>query len=115
RPGKASGNYKSNAGPYLMAWHIGTEWDPEMVLRTNKLHADMDHYNGRHFRAGEEATPFESWLAELIDYTAQLEREHGWEHPMTFTNWVTTDPLPHPGEPLRHEDMASVNPELIQP
>nr|WP_255688599.1 hypothetical protein [Pontibacillus sp. HN14] len=107
--GKASGTYESNAAPYLVAWHLGTEWDPKMVQQTNKLHAGEDPFEGERFQATEQANPFESWLAELLDYTAQQERTHGWEHPMTFTNWVTTDPLKHSEEPLIMEDKVSVD------
>ncbi|MGI6186534.1 MAG: hypothetical protein ACOYIL_08635, partial [Brevibacillus sp.] len=114
RQGKASGTYTANAGPYLLGWHIGTEWDPEMVSQTNRVRRQEPMYHGRHFQAAPAATPFESWLAEMLDYTAQLEAKRGWQHPVTFTNWVTTDPLSHPGEPIIHEDMVSVDPTHIQ-
>lgn len=114
-PGESGGKYTANAGPYLMGWHIGTEWDPEMVDNTNKVHAGTEPYQGKHFAAVAEASPFESWLAELVDQTAELERSYGWEHPITFTNWVTTDVLEHPGEPLFEEDMASVDATHIEP
>ncbi|WP_232299523.1 hypothetical protein [Pontibacillus chungwhensis] len=107
--GKASGTFDTNAAPYLLAWHLGTEWDPKMVQNTNKTHEGEDVFKGESFRATNEANPFESWLSELLDYTAQLEKEKGWQHPMTFTNWVTTDPLEHPEEPLIMEDRVSVD------
>lgn len=113
--GHASGEYKVNAGPYVAAWHIGTEWDPQMVVNTNELHHDMKPYEGKHFRAKEGASPFESWLAEMLDVAAEAERSYGWEHPITFTNWVTTDPLTHPGEPTLEEDMVSVDAMMIEP
>ncbi|GIP48016.1 hypothetical protein J53TS2_16070 [Paenibacillus sp. J53TS2] len=115
QPGTSGGKYTANAGPYLMAWHIGTEWDPEMVDNTNRKHAELPPYQGQHFTATDEASPFESWLAELVDDTAQKERAYGWEHPITFTNWVTTDVLQHPGEPLFEEDLASVDATHIRP
>ncbi|NKI24339.1 hypothetical protein HFN20_24545 [Paenibacillus dendritiformis] len=115
KPGTAGGEYKQNAGQYLMAWHLGTEWDPAMVDNTNRLHKDVKPYQGSRFQATEKASPFESWLAEMIDHAAELERRYGWQHPMTFTNWVTTDVLTHPGEPLFQEDMASVDARHIQP
>lgn len=116
QPGASGGKYRANAGPYLMAWHIGTEWDPEMVDNTNTLYASsISPYQGKHFSALEKASPFESWLAELIDQTAELEAGYGWQHPMTFTNWVTTDVLEHPGEPLFEEDLASVDATHIEP
>ena len=98
-----------------MAWHVGTEWDPAMVDNTNAQHADVPQYKGVHFSASPEASPFENWLAELLDHTAVLEKKYGWEHPMTFTNWVTTDVLDHPGEPLYEEDLVSVDARHIQP
>lgn len=115
KKGSASGKYTVNAGKYLMAWHIGTEWDPAMVDNTNRLHEDMPRYEGAYFSAVEGASPFESWLASMLDHTAAAERKYGWEHPITFTNWVTTDVLEHPGEPLFEEDMVSVDARHVQP
>ena len=114
-PGKAHGKYTANAGPYLMAWHIGTEWNPQMVAETNAKHAGDAGYAGAHFRTAPGASPFERWLAELLDLVAAEERKRGYEHPAAFTNWVTTDPLHHPGEPTHEEDMVSVDPTRIEP
>ncbi|MEW9669927.1 hypothetical protein [Ammoniphilus sp. 3BR4] len=113
--GKASGTYIYNAGPYLMGWIIGTEWDPKMVKATNELHADVPDYKGTYFRSKPGAHPFEKWLAEMADITAEAEANHGWQHPIAFSNWVTTDPLQHPGEPLIEEDMVSLDPLHIEP
>lgn len=113
--GKASGTYLFNAGPYLMGWIIGTEWDPKMVHETNEKHADAPDYRGTHFRSKPGAKPFEKWLAEMVDITAKTEVEHGWQHPIAFSNWVTTDPLEHPGEPLIEEDLVSVDPLHVEP
>ncbi|WP_425281268.1 hypothetical protein [Paenibacillus cellulositrophicus] len=115
KQGSASGEYKANAGKYLMAWHLGTEWDPGMVKNTNKVHSDVKAYQGKYFSGTKDAAPFENWLASLLDYTAEQEEHYGWEHPVTFTNWVTTDVLSHPGEPLFEEDMASVDARHVQP
>ncbi len=114
RPGKASGEYTANAGPYLLGWHIGTEWDPKMVVKTNRERREEPVYKGKFFEPVKGAAPFENWLAEMMDLTAQLEAEQGWQHPIAFTNWVTTDPLSHPGEPILHEDMVSVDPTHIK-
>jgi hypothetical protein len=114
-PGKASGKFTANALPYLMAWHIGTEWDPRMVVGTNKSNKDITHFAGSHFATKDGASPFECWLADLLDLTADLENEMGYQHPITFTNWVTTDPLQHPGEPYFEEDLVSVDATHIKP
>ncbi|WP_163536203.1 hypothetical protein [Gracilibacillus sp. YIM 98692] len=113
-PGKASGEYTADASSYLVAWHIGTEWDPEMVVNTNKVHLDDPLFQGNVFKTTREASPFESWLAELMNHLAKKEEEQGWQHPITFTNWVTTDPLEHPDEPLQMEDIVSVDATNIQ-
>jgi hypothetical protein len=113
--GKASGSYEVNAGEYLLAWHVGTEWDPVLVRNTNNLHLDEPLFKGEFFQAKSEASPFESLLAEMIDTIAALEYEQGWQHPQTFTNWVTTDPLTHPGEVLYEEDLVGVDPMHIEP
>jgi hypothetical protein len=113
--GKASGSYLVNAGEYLLAWHTGTEWDPQLVKNTNKLHSSQPLYKGVFFQAKTGASPFESLLAEMIDTVAVLENKEGWQHPQTFTNWVTTDPLTHPGEVLYEEDLVSVDPMHIKP
>ncbi|MFC0525130.1 hypothetical protein ACFFGV_16235 [Pontibacillus salicampi] len=109
RDGKASGDYTANAGQYLLAWHIGTEWAPTIVENTNEKHKEAPAVKGDHFQTTKDAEAYEKWLAELLEYTAKLEEEKGWQHPMTFTNWVTTDPLEHPKEPLINEDLVGVD------
>jgi hypothetical protein len=113
--GKASGNYKINAGPYLLGWSVGTEWDPELVDNTDKVHKGMPPFQGSYYKAKDNATPFESMLAEMLNTLATFESKEGWQHPLTFTNWVTTDPLKHPGEVERQEDLVSVDAAHIQP
>lgn len=115
KSGKASGTYRANAGKYLIGWHTGTEWDPVMVRNTNRLHQKVAPYQGKYFHATSNATAFETWIAEMVDTVAMEESIYGWQHPMTFTNWVTTDPLSHPGEPIHHEDLVSVDPTHIEP
>jgi hypothetical protein len=109
RPGHASGRYRSDIAPWLLAWSIGIEWDPTATAATDRTNAGTPPFRGRYFRASADATPMESWLASMLDYTAGLEAARGWSRPMTFTNWLTTDPLHHPYEPLATEDMVSID------
>jgi hypothetical protein len=114
RSGHASGHYDYDVSPYLLGWVLGVEWDPEAVVGTNETNPTRTNYDGMYFRT-DGVTPFETWLAEVMDYTAIYEAEqYGWQHPMSFTNWVTTDLLEHPAEPSETEDMVSVNPNVIQ-
>ncbi|WP_217591981.1 hypothetical protein [Cohnella sp. GbtcB17] len=115
KPGHASGRYKADISEYVIGWLLGIEWDPSMVDATDKKHAGMQPFQGAYFKT-DGASPFESWLARMMDETASYETEkYGWQRPMSFTNWVTTDPLSHPAEPSATEDMVSVDPNHIVP
>jgi len=114
RTGHASGKYVHDLSPYLLGWVIGVEWDPHSVVRTNEKFPGKTSFDGKYVMT-QGATPFEVWLAEMLDYTATYEAEtYGWQHPLSFTNWVTTDLLTHPSEPSEEEDMVSVNPNIIK-
>ncbi|WP_338449964.1 hypothetical protein R4Z09_28110 [Niallia oryzisoli] len=113
RAGHASGTYAHDLSPYLLGWILGVEWDPEAVVGTNEKNADRASFDGKYIMTSN-ASPFEVWLAEMMDFTANYEAEtYGWQHPMSFTNWVTTDLLEHPAEPNLEEDLVSVNPNVI--
>ncbi|MBO0961579.1 hypothetical protein J1P26_17885 [Neobacillus sp. MM2021_6] len=114
RPGHAAGTYQYDISKYVLGMIIGTEWDPEMVKNTNTVHAGIAQYKGNYFKT-ENASPFEVWLAGLMDYAAAYEaKQYSWQHSLSFTNWVTTDILHHPAEPLEKEDMVSINPNHIK-
>ena len=115
RTGHASGRFRSDVSEYMLGWMVGTEWYPYAVQATNKANRDMAPYSGEYFKAKTEASPFESWLAGLLDHLAKEEMKYGWQHPVSFTNWATTDPLSHPNEPLEQEDLASVDPMHVAP
>ncbi|WP_102261672.1 hypothetical protein [Mesobacillus jeotgali] len=113
-PGHASGKYEFDISRYVLGLIIGIEWDPGAVQSTNIRNKGSKQFAGTYFRT-ENAEPFEIWLASMMDYTAGYETEqYQWQHSISFTNWVTTDLLEHPSEPLETEDMVSVNPNHIQ-
>ncbi|MFC5404787.1 hypothetical protein [Cohnella soli] len=112
-PGHASGAYRADISAYVLGWLLGIEWNPEMVVSTDDKHKGMADYDGRYFKT-EKATPFESWLARTMDETASYEADkYQWQRPMSFINWVTTDLLKHPSEPLEEEDLVSIDPNVI--
>lgn len=114
RLGHASGVYKYDISKYVLGMIIGTEWDPSMVTNTNAKHATIGQFNGEYFKT-VGANPFEVWLAGLLDFASDYEtKQYKWQHTMSFTNWVTTDLLEHPAEPLDTEDMVSINPNHIK-
>ncbi|MDF2903106.1 MAG: hypothetical protein K0S25_744 [Bacillus sp. (in: firmicutes)] len=111
--GHASGKYSYDISPYVLGVIAGIEWDPEAVLHTDEKNPDKSEYNGIYFKTAA-ATPFEAWLATMLDYATKYESDnYKWQHSISFTNWVTTDLLNHPAEPLASEDLVSVNPNHI--
>ena len=54
---------------YLAGWILGIEWDPDMVIETNKNMLIKLHLR-KYFEA-KNASPFEIWLAEGMNHIAQ--------------------------------------------
>jgi hypothetical protein len=109
RPGHAGGRYRTDASRWLLAWSPGIEWDPYATKATDRKHRGTKPHDGRYITAKADASPMESWIAARLDHLATLEAGRGWSRPITFTNWLTVDPLHHPSEPLPQEDMVSVD------
>jgi hypothetical protein len=109
RRGHASGRYTTDVARWLLAWSPGVEWDPVATRATDARNRDTPLPAGRYVAATRDATPMERWIAARLDHLAALEAERGWSRPVTFTNWLTTDPLEHPREPLPREDLVSID------
>ena len=84
------------------------------TLASDRKNEGTPPFTGLYFRASADATPMESWLASMLDHTAELEAARGWSRPLTFTNWLTTDPLEHPYEPFKNETKVAVDPMHVQ-
>lgn len=113
KKGNASGTYNKDVSPYVMGWILGMEWNPNFVLNTNRMNSNINTFNGKYLYT-KDASPFETFLAQTGNYTVDYEtKKYGMQRPLSFTNWVTTDPLKHPNEPLKDEDRVSVNTEHI--
>lgn len=113
RPGRAWGTFTADVSPWMLAWSIGIEWDPATVITSDELNADAEPFVGEFFVASDMATPTESWLASLLDAVATKEASYGKTMPLSFVNWITTDPLSHPDEADNIEDAVSVDPMHI--
>ena len=109
RPGHASGRYRTDVARWLLAWSPGVEWDPVATSETDRRNRGAPPHDGRYIASTAGATPMESWLAARLDHLATLEADRGWSRPLTFTNWLTTDPLAHPTEALPNEDLVSID------
>jgi hypothetical protein len=107
--GHASGAYRADVSQWLLAWSPGIEWDPAATYASEQRNAARPAYHGTYITTRDRPTSTESWLASTLDYLASLEARRGWSRPLTFTNWLTTDPLHHPEEPLPQEDLVSID------
>ncbi len=113
RPGHAAGHYDANVTDHVLGFLFGIEWPPEVVVETNE-HGRDSQYDGTYLQSG--GSPFERWLAGRMETIVSHEMDqYGTQRPVTFVNWVTTDPLDHPYEPFRNEDRAAVDPDSIRP
>ena len=114
RFGHASGAYVWDVSPYVAGYILGIEHDAEFVISTNKTNPSVTGFDGK-FLYTKDASPFESWLAEMGDYAIGYEKQkYKTQKPVSWTNWITTDPLQHLSEPDREvEDGVSVDIEHI--
>lgn len=115
RPGHAGGRFDSDVTNWLAGWIIGIELDPTSVLSTDETNSDVVAFDGEFFSSSDGASPTESWLAARLDRLAGELSEHDLAMPLAFTNWPTTDPLTHPYEPIRNEDMVGIDPNHVVP
>ena len=109
RPGHANGRYRTDVARWLLAWSPGVEWDPEATAASDERNRGAPPHRGSYIASSADATPMESWIAARLDHLAALDAGRGWSRPVTFTNWLTTDPLEHPSEPLAGEDMVAID------
>ena len=105
-PGHASGSYTADVSPWTLAYIVGREWEPYSVVGYNKLHPRKTSYAGRYITiAGGNA--LETWLAEQCDFLAGFEMDrYNAQRPIAFSNWPTLDPLSHPTETGKAQEIA---------
>lgn len=115
KAGHASGFYFADVSPYVAGYILGIELDANFVINTNEENAEITSFEGDYLYT-ENAPAHESWLAWLGDMTIAYEQnKYGVQKPISWVNWLTTDPFYHSNEPSpEKEDAVSVDTELIQ-
>lgn len=108
RRGMAYGRWTANISRWVVAWSPGVEWDPAAIQASERTNPPRP-YAGRYIRTRGKATSTEAWIARALDRLAARDAKAGWTRAMTFTNWLTADPLEHPAEPAEQEDAISVD------
>ncbi|KJE95857.1 hypothetical protein CAOG_06260 [Capsaspora owczarzaki ATCC 30864] len=108
---KISGEFTYNISPYLIGWIFGSTWTPADIAKTNGANANVPRYNGQFFSCTTAASPFECWIAYMVDILAAEDTKRGWQRPIGIANAVETDPMTHaldPGYPYSENDWQSI-------
>ena len=104
--GHASGFYTADVSPWTLAYIIGREWEPYSSMAFDSLHADFTRWDGRYV-ALQGGNPMEAWLAKAVDEITSYETAtYRAQRPAAYTNWPTLDPLSHPTESTRDQEVA---------
>ncbi|MFN4070992.1 MAG: hypothetical protein ACK4HT_05445 [Thermus caldifontis] len=104
RPGHAHGAYTADVSPWVLGLLVGREFEPYSVEAYHRRHPGRT-YRGRFLEAAPNASPFEAYLAEVLDRLATYEWEaYGTLRPLGFVNWPTLDPLHWPSEASHQEE-----------
>ncbi len=114
-PGNAGGVYTSDVSNYVIGYLPGIEFTADFVLGTNEKNPAKTSFSGTYVYT-ENASPFEVFLAESQEYLIDYEQKnYDVQRPVAITNWITTDPLSHPGEPNPQiEDAVGIDVEHIR-
>ena len=114
RFGHASGAYMYDVSPYVIGYILGIEHDAPFVIGTNDRNRSVTHFDGKYLYT-KGASPYECWLAEIGDYAIGYETgKYHTQKLISWTNWITTDPLTHLSDPNRDmEDAVNVDTEHI--
>ncbi len=102
--GYPDGRYEHDISPFTIGFIFGREWESCAVRIFNeKLERIPSSYEGK-FLCINNASPFEKWITERLDFMLEYEYEkYGLLHPVSTISWPTLDPLNHPSE-SNHED-----------
>ena len=105
-PGHASGVYRADVSQWTLGYIIGREWEPYSVVAYNASRPTRTSFTGKYttLRGGNA---LEAWLAEQCDYLVSFEMEqYNAQRPVAYTNWPTLDPLVHPTETTKAQEIA---------
>ena len=95
--GTGSGFYTKDVSRWVIGYILGVEWEDVTVTYTNHKYPDLPPYQGTYLSATEDASAFESMLAQVGDRIVSYEsRRYKTQRLVAFSNWPTTDPFLYP-------------------
>ena len=105
-PGHANGSYTADVSAWTLAYIVGREWEPYSVVAYNQARSGSTSFAGK-FITVANGNPLEIWLAEQCDYVVSFEMDrYNAQRPIAYTNWPTLDPLNHPTETGKAQEIA---------
>lgn len=106
RPGYASGAYNADVSQWTLGYILGREWEPYSAVAYNALRPRKTNFAGRYITiSGGNA--LEVWLAEQCDFLISFEMDrYNSQRPIAYSNWPTLDPLTHPTETGKAQEIA---------
>jgi len=105
-PGHASGAYRADVSKWTLAIILGREWEPFSVEAYNARHPGLSDYAGR-FLTVKQGNATEVFMTVAMDYFLDYEFDtYHAQRPLAYTNWPTLDPLAHPTESTKDEELA---------
>lgn len=105
-PGHASGAYRADVSRWTLAVILGREWEPYSVEAYDARHPGRSDYRGR-FLSVQQGSATEVFMTVAMDYFLDYEFEtYHAQRPLAYTNWPTLDPLVHPTESTKDEELA---------
>jgi hypothetical protein len=106
RPGHASGLYDTDVSRWVIGYIIGREWEPYSVVAFAARYPERTAHRGR-FVSVSGGNAVDVWLAEFCDGMIAYEMErYNAQRPIAYTNWPTLDPLVHPTESTKDEEIV---------
>ena len=95
--GTGSGSYTKDVSRWVIGYILGVEWEDVTVTYTDHKYPDKEPYQGTYLSATEDASAFESMLAQVGDQIIAYEsRRYKQQRLVAFSNWPTTDPFLYP-------------------
>lgn len=105
RLGHASGWYDADVSAWTIGYIVGREWEPYSVIAFDRDQNAPRRYTGRHLSI-EGGTPTDTWMVRQCDLLLSYEDEtYNAQRPIAYSNWPTTDPMPHPTELSYEEEL----------
>ena len=105
-PGHAGGVYRADVSPWTLGYIIGREWEPYSVVAYNASRSGRTTSRGEYITL-EGGNALEAWLAAQCEYLVSFEmQQYNAQRPVAYTNWPTLDPLAHPTETTKAQEMS---------